>query len=146
VVQFESVDIANMIMTTTLSHRLSVLVLTCAAAVALMSWASPSHAQTVAVMVNGEPITNYDIEQRSKLTFLTTHKPAIRQEVIDELIDEKVKIKEGKKFGVDPTASDIDQSYAAMSTRMRITPEQLTKSLEAQGIRPASRPRWYGPA
>jgi peptidyl-prolyl cis-trans isomerase SurA len=125
-----------MIMTTTLSHRLSVLLLTCAAAMALTSWASPSHAQTVAVMVNGEPITNYDIEQRSKLTFLTTHKPASRQEVIDELIDEKVKIKEGKKFGVDPTASDIDQSYAAMSARMRITPEQLTKSLEAQGIRP----------
>jgi peptidyl-prolyl cis-trans isomerase SurA len=125
-----------MIMTTTLSHRLSVLLLTCAATMALTSWASPSHAQTVAVMVNGEPITNYDIEQRSKLTFLTTHKPASRQEVIDELIDEKVKIKEGKKFGVDPTASDIDQSYAAMSARMRITPEQLTKSLEVQGIRP----------
>jgi peptidyl-prolyl cis-trans isomerase SurA len=125
-----------MIMTTTLSHRLSVLLLTCAATMALTSWVSPSHAQTVAVMVNGEPITNYDIEQRSKLTFLTTHKPASRQEVIDELIDEKVKIKEGKKFGVDPTASDIDQSYAAMSARMRITPEQLTKSLEVQGIRP----------
>jgi peptidyl-prolyl cis-trans isomerase SurA len=125
-----------MIMTTTLSHRLSVLVLTCAAALALTSWALPSHAQIVAVMVNGEPITNYDIEQRSKLTFLTTHKPASRQQVIDELIDEKVKIKEGKKFGVDPTASDIDQSYTAMSARMRITPEQLTKSLEGQGIRP----------
>jgi SurA N-terminal domain. len=125
-----------MITTTTLPHRLSVLVLTCAAALALTSWALPSHAQTVAVMVNGEPITNYDIEQRSKLNFLTTHKPASRQQVIDELIDEKVKIKEGKKFGVDPTASDIDQSYAAMSERMRITPEQLTKSLESQGIRP----------
>src|SRR6476660_894098 len=123
-------------MTTTLSPRLSVLLLTCAATMALTSWASPSQAQTVAVMVNGEPITNYDIEQRSKLTTLTTHKPANRQQVIDELIDEKVKIREGKKFGVDPTTSDIDQSYAAMSSRMRITPEQLTKSLESQGIRP----------
>ena len=124
-----------MITTTTLPHRLSVLILTCAAALALTSWALPSHAQTVAVMVNGEPITNYDIEQRSKLNFLTTHKPADRQQVVDELIDEKVKIKEGKKFGVDPTASDVDQSYGAMSARMRITPEQLTKSLEVQGIR-----------
>jgi peptidyl-prolyl cis-trans isomerase SurA len=102
----------------------------------LLGCASPLHAQTVAVMVNGEPITNYDIEQRSKLTFLTTHKPADRQQIINELIDEKVKIKEGKKFGVDPTASDIDQSYAGMGSRMRITPEQLTKSLESQGIRP----------
>jgi len=123
-----------MIMTTTLLHRLSPLVF--AAGLLLIACASPLHAQTVAVMVNGEPITHYDIEQRSKLTFLTTHKPADRQQVINELIDEKVKIKEGKKFGVDPSASDIDQSYAAMSTRMRITPDQLTKSLEAQGIRP----------
>jgi peptidyl-prolyl cis-trans isomerase SurA len=125
-----------MIMMTAFSYRLSALLLGCAAVLALMSCASPSHAQSVVVMVNGEPITNYDIEQRSKLTFLTTHKPANRQQVIDELIDEKVKIKEGKKFGVDPTASDIDQSYAAMSARMRITPEQLTKTLELQGIRP----------
>jgi len=125
-----------MIMTTTFFHRLTTLLFACFSGLLLIASESPLHAQTVAVMVNGEPITQYDIEQRSKLTFLTTHKPADRQQVINELIDEKVKIKEGKKFGVDPSASDIDQSYAAMSSRMRITPEQLTKSLEAQGIRP----------
>ena len=126
-----------MIMTTTFLRRLPPLVvLGCAVALVLIGSGSPSLAQTVAVMVNGEPITNYDIEQRSKLTFLTTHKPADRQQVINELIDEKVKIREGKKFGVDPSASDIDQSYAGMSSRMRITPDQLTKSLESQGIRP----------
>ena len=123
-------------MTTTFSHRLSLLILGCAAGLAFMVCASPSRAQSVAIMVNGDPITTFDIEQRSKLNFLTTHKPADRQQVINELIDEKLKIKEAKKFGVDPTASDIDQSYAAMSGRMRISPEQLTKSLESQGIRP----------
>jgi peptidyl-prolyl cis-trans isomerase SurA len=56
--------------------------------------------------------------------------------VLDELIDEKVKIKEAKKFGVDPSASDIDSSFAGMSSRMRLTPEQLAKTLEQQGIRP----------
>jgi len=125
-----------MTMTTTFTHRLSPLILGCAAGLVLMVCASPLRAQSVAVMVNGDPITSYDIEQRSKLNFLTTHKPADRQQVINELIDEKLKIKEAKKFGVDPTASDIDQSYAAMSGRMRISPEQLTKSLESQGIRP----------
>ena len=44
----------------------------CAAALLLSLGASPAHAQTVAVMVNGEPITDYDIEQRTKLNFLTT--------------------------------------------------------------------------
>jgi len=126
-----------MIMTPlTIFDRLSPLILGCAAALFLMGCGSPLHAQTVAVMVNGEPITNYDIDQRTKLNFLTTHKAAARQQVIDELIDEKVKIKEGKKYGVDPTASDVDQSFATMSSRMRTTPELLAKSLESQGVRP----------
>jgi peptidyl-prolyl cis-trans isomerase SurA len=77
-----------------------------------------------------------DIEQRTKLNFLTTRKKMARQEVLDELTNEKVKLKEAKRFGVDPTASDIDQAYASMSQRMRLSPEQLTKSLESQGVRP----------
>src|SRR3984957_13074516 len=125
-----------MIMTTSLFSRLSAVILGCATVLILMGCAEPLHAQTVAVMVNGEPITNFDIEQRSKLTTLSTHKPSDRKQVIDELIDEKVKIREGRKFGIEPSASDIDQTYAAMSARMRISADQLTKSLESQGIRP----------
>ena len=125
-----------MIMTTTFFDRLSAVILGCATALFLIGSGSPLHAQTVAVMVNGEPITNYDIDQRSKLITLSTHKPAERQQVINELIDEKVKLKEGKKFGIEPSAADVDQSYTAMSGRMHISAEQLTKSLESQGIRP----------
>jgi peptidyl-prolyl cis-trans isomerase SurA len=121
-------------MTTSSLPRLSRLILSAAAALLLMGGQAQLHAQTVAVMVNGEPITAYDIEQRTKLNVLS-HKASTRQQVIDELIDEKVKIKEGKKFGVDPTGSDIDGAFAQMSTRMRTTPDLLTKSLEAQGIR-----------
>src|SRR6266851_193348 len=118
-------------------HRLRSLIAGSATALAVLTCGgSPLPAQTVACMVNGDPITNYDIEQRSKLNFLTTHKQMPREEVVNELIDEKVKIKEAKKFGVDPTSTDIDQSYGQMSSRMRITPDQLTKSLETQGIRP----------
>jgi peptidyl-prolyl cis-trans isomerase SurA len=102
----------------------------------LLALAAPARAQTVVVMVNGEPITEYDIEQRTKLIFLSMHKQSPRNEVINELIDEKIKIKEAKRFGVDPTSSDIEQAYAQMSSRMRISVDQLTKSLESQGIRP----------
>jgi len=97
---------------------------------------SPLPAQTIACMVGGEPITTLDIEQRTKLNFLTMRKQMPRQEILDELINEKVKVKEAKRFGVDPTASDIDQAYSGMSQRMRISTEQLTKSLESQGVRP----------
>jgi len=116
--------------------RLLALAAASVAGLLLIGPISPVRAQTVAVMVNGEPITDYDIEQRSKLNFLTTHQQASRQDIISELIDEKVKIREAKKFGVDPSSSDIDQSFASMGSRMRLTADQLAKTLENQGIRP----------
>jgi peptidyl-prolyl cis-trans isomerase SurA len=124
-----------MIMTTPLPHRFRTLLTGCAAALLLCLGVAPLHAQTVAVMVNGEPITDYDIEQRGKLNFLTTHKPPDRKEIISELIDEKVKIKEGKKFGVDPGVTDIEGAYGGMAQRMHVTGDQLTATLEKQGIR-----------
>ncbi|SDI73194.1 periplasmic chaperone for outer membrane proteins SurA [Bradyrhizobium sp. Rc2d] len=103
---------------------------------ALFLVGAPARAQNIVVMVNGDPITDFDIEQRSKLDQLTTQKAPSREQVINELIDDKVKMKEGKKYGVDPGVSDINQSYEGMAQRMRITPDQLTKSLESKGVRP----------
>jgi peptidyl-prolyl cis-trans isomerase SurA len=122
-------------MTTTFSRRLLALIVGSVATIVLQAGISPLHAQTVVVMVNGDPITDFDVEQRSKLDFLSSHKTQNRQDVLNVLIDEKIKLKEGKKYGVDPSGSDIDQAYGDMSSRMHISPEQLTKSLESQGIR-----------
>ena len=122
-------------MTTTFSRHILALAVGTVAAIALQAGISPLHAQTVVVMVNGDPITDFDIEQRSKLDFLSSHKTTSRQDVLNELIDDKVKIKEGKKYGVDPSGSDVDQAFGDMSSRMHLSPDQLTKSLESQGIR-----------
>ena len=71
----------------------------------LTASASPCFAQTVACMVNGEPITNLRYRAAYQAG-LPDHPQAVaRQDVINELIDEKVKLKEGKKFGVDPSAA-----------------------------------------
>lgn len=112
------------------------LLLAISAGLILTGLPAPSRAQNIVVMVNGDPITDFDIEQRSKLDALTTQKTPSREQVINELIDDKVKLKEGKKYGVDPGISDINQSYEGMAQRMRISPDQLTKSLETKGVRP----------
>ena len=100
------------------------------------AFGSPARAQTVVLMVNGEPITTFDIEQRSKLDTLTAHKTPDREAVINELIDEHVKIREAKRWSIDPTSSDIDSLYSAMAGRMKMNADQLSKMLEGQGIRP----------
>jgi peptidyl-prolyl cis-trans isomerase SurA len=106
------------------------------AALLLVGLPAPSPAQSIVVMVNGDPITDFDIEQRTKLDQLTTQKAPSRQDVINELIDDRVKLKEAKKFGVDPGVADVNQSYEGMAQRMRLTAEQLSKTLEAKGVRP----------
>src|SRR5262245_44788997 len=53
-----------------------------------------ANAQQVVVIVNGEPITALDIEQRSKLNQLSTHKAPARQDILDELINEKLRSEE----------------------------------------------------
>ena len=100
---------------------------------ALMA-ATAARAQQIVVIVNGEPITALDVDQRSKLTQLSTHKVPPRQEVIDELINEKLKLREAKKFGLEITASEVDTAYASMAGRMRFTADQLTQQLARSGV------------
>jgi peptidyl-prolyl cis-trans isomerase SurA len=94
----------------------------------------PALAQQVAVIVNGAPITTYDIEQRTKFITLSAHKTPSRQEVIEELIDEKLKVQIGERYKLEITDADVDQAYAGMSRRMRLSPEQLTGALSHAGI------------
>ena len=118
--------------------RFSLLVLACAAVMATAVGIAPLHAQSVAVMVNGEPITQFDIDQRMRLMSMSGQKAPSRKAVMEELIDEKLKIREAKKYGVDPSSADIDSSYATMGQRMGLSADQLTQVLASRGIRPAT--------
>jgi peptidyl-prolyl cis-trans isomerase SurA len=91
-------------------------------------------AQHVAVIVNGDPITEFDIEQRRKLIQISTRKSPTRQQVIDELIDEMLKVREGKRWTIEVSNAEVDRAFATMASRMRFTPDQLTQSLARSGI------------
>ena len=100
--------------------------------------ATTAGAQQIVVIVNGEPITALDVDQRSKLSQLSTHKVPPRQEVLDELINERLKLREAKKFGLDVSASEVDTAYASMAGRMRFTADQLTQQLAKSGVNVAT--------
>jgi peptidyl-prolyl cis-trans isomerase SurA len=108
--------------------RGALLALLLAAALA----ASPAGAQQVVVMVNGEPITALDVDQRSKFLALTGQS-ASRQQVIDQLIDEKLKIYEARRFKLVAAESDVEAAFATMASRSGATPEQLTQKLTSVG-------------
>jgi peptidyl-prolyl cis-trans isomerase SurA len=91
-------------------------------------------AQTVVVFVNGDPITAIDVDQRSKFLVLTGQKQVQRQQVLDQLIDEKLKVREGKRWGIEASDKEVNTSYARMAQGMRQSSEQLTQSLAQKGI------------
>lgn len=97
-----------------------------------------ARAQGVIAMVNGEAVTNSDIEQRMKLGALQGKRFPDRKAALEDIINDKVKIKEAKKFGLELTSSEVDAAFANMAQRMRMSQEQLAKMLEGNGIRPNS--------
>lgn len=96
--------------------------------------AGTAFAQTAGVVAHSEPITELEIQQRSRLAEVSTHKKPSREEVVDELRKEKLKVQEAREFGVEVSDSEVDQAFANMARRMLLTPEQLTGQLERSGI------------
>jgi peptidyl-prolyl cis-trans isomerase SurA len=102
-------------------------------AAALLAGASIARAQEVVALVDGIPITEYDVAQRTKLDQLSTQKAPARQQVIDELINEILEVREAKRFGIDVPDADVERSYANIASHMGIDSQKLTQILANAG-------------
>ncbi len=118
-----------------LSQGIPWRLLAAAALAATMLPAAPSagQAQEVVLMVNGEPITALDIAHRTKFMQMSSNKVPPRQEVIDDLINETLEIREASRFGIDVPSSEVDNSFASVGNRMGADPQKLTEILDKGG-------------
>jgi peptidyl-prolyl cis-trans isomerase SurA len=112
------------------SFRLWLAVAIVAAALAVPA---SGHAQVV-VVANGSPITELDIQQRSKLIITSTpnHKAPSRQEVINDLIDDRLKIAKAKTYSFEVAEEEVDAAFENMAKRQRITPRPPSKRASAR--------------
>ena len=99
----------------------------------LLVAAGPAQAQIVA-LVNGEAITALDIAQRTKLIQLSTQKTPTRQEVLDELIDDKVKVHIGKRYISEVPKREIEGTFANIARRAGMSSEQFATTVTASGV------------
>ena len=116
-------------------------VLTSALALASLVSALPAIAQTsIKVIVNDEPITSYDIAQRGRLLQLTTRRSASvsRKAAVEELIDERIKMQEAKRIGVSITDAQVNQAFAQIASRTKMTPAKLSNALSRSGVKASS--------
>jgi peptidyl-prolyl cis-trans isomerase SurA len=102
-------------------------------AAALVAGPAGARAQVVAVG-NGEPITQLDIQQRTRLLQMSGQKVPGRQEVLDELIDDKLKVHLAKRYIGEVPKREIDGSFATMARRSGMSPDQFARALSQAGI------------
>jgi peptidyl-prolyl cis-trans isomerase SurA len=103
---------------------------------ALWALAPPAIAQQIIARVNGEPITAVDVAQRTRLIQIGggQGKAPSRQEVINELIDEQLKIQTARRYRMEITDTEVDQVLSTMASRMRANRSQFEKALSSAGV------------
>ncbi len=112
-----------------------------ALAAAGMLWAlaaGPAAAQNIVARVNGEPITAIDVQQRAKLIQASTRKAPPNRQVINELVDELLKLQAAQRYRLDIPESEIDGAITNMANRMHASKEQFAKLLANAGVGMAS--------
>lgn len=96
--------------------------------------AKPALSQQIVARVNGEPITAVDVAQRTSLIQASTRKAPGRQEVMDELIDEQLKLQTARRYRLDISETEVDNVLAGMAQRMRVDQKQFAGALRQAGI------------
>ena len=89
--------------------------------------------EEIVVLVDGEPITALDIQQRSKFIEMSTHKAPTRQDAINSLIDEILELREAKRYDIVPPDADVNQAYANVASNMGVDIQKLTQMLANGG-------------
>jgi len=97
------------------------------------SWQTGAHAQ-VAALVNGDPVTVLDVTQRMRLTEISTHKQQSREEALNELINEKLKLQIARRYIINITDRDVDQAFGSMARHAGLSAQQFSDALSKAGI------------
>ena len=92
---------------------------------------------SIKILVNDDPISDYDIDQRERFLAITTQQqpsPALKKEATDMLIDERLQLQEGRKGGVTPDEDDVTKIIEDMAQKNKLTIDGLATALGQTGV------------
>lgn len=96
--------------------------------------ASPACAQSIAVVVNGQPILTSEVTARSALQRLGGGK--VEKSAQEELIEEKLKLAEVKRYNMVPSDAQVDAAFASIAERTKLPTDQFIKAIGQRGVSP----------
>jgi len=91
---------------------------------------TPIFAKTIggiALTVNGNPITTYEVNNLSKKAHIS------KEDAVNALIQEKIEEEEIKKSGIYATPDEVQKRIDLIAKQNKLTPEQFTKALKKEG-------------
>lgn len=97
-----------------------------------------ANATSIAVLVNDEPITDYDINQRVRLLEATSGGQAGRSQAVEELVEEKLKLQAARRVGVSVSESEVSSAFANIASSVNLSPSQFEQALGQIGVNPTS--------
>ena len=110
-------------------------------AVAGMSGTARAETQGIVAIANDQPITERDIRQRIELRKILGDLPSggmNRQQALQNLIDDQVKILEAKRLMLLPPDAEISDRMNRIAKGMNISRDELLAKLKKAGISEAS--------
>lgn len=103
------------------------------AALALSLLAAPANAQQIAAFINGEPVTSFDVEQRMKIN-AASGKRGSRQDALNDLVDDKIKIAEGRRIGYRLSDDNLDDQISRIARSNNLSMNEFMANLNRAGI------------
>ena len=100
---------------------------------------APAGAQTAAVVVNGQPISENDISSRQRLLALSNRgRLPPRATVVEELIEERIKWQEAQRLRITIPEPDVTRQFNTIAERARLTPDRMISEFNRMNINPAT--------
>jgi len=117
-----------------LLHAVAVAFALSVACVALAP-ATPSFAASeVKYVVNGIPVTSYDIQRRAAFLKLQNKKGNLTKLAGDEMVDQALRAAEIKRLNIRITDQAVDQAFARFAESNKMSPKQMGEILDKMGV------------
>ncbi len=95
-------------------------------------------AQAVVAMVNNNPVTSFDVDQRIRIAALTERRRLDRRAATQELIDDQVKLIEARRIGYRVTDEGVEQEFTKLARGNRMSEREFEAALQRGGIQPSA--------
>ncbi len=92
----------------------------------------PAFAATVAT-VNGEPISDVQVDQRLRLFSMEGNNTG-RRGALEQLVNEAIQLQEAKRLGISVSNAQVDDAFLQIARNLKVSRDRLEQMLQQGGV------------